>query len=129
MSDPSSAILDRASQGDPAALQALQGQANFNFGRTDQAVKDFSAAFTNSKQQLGSAISSLPGSVWDASKGGLVSAGTAGISGVSASTGPGRPAAPVQPQFQPPGVSPKIGQTINPGASVNSGALPPNSGP
>ncbi len=129
VSDPSSAILDRASQGDPAALKALQGQANFNFGRTDQAVKDFNASFTNSKQQLGSAISSLPGSIWDASKGGLVSAGTAGVSGVSASSTPGGPAARVQPQFQPPGVSPKIGQTINPGASVNSGALPPNSGP
>jgi hypothetical protein len=116
VSDPQSALFGRAAQGDPAALRSLQGQANFNFGRTKQADAEFNASFTNAKQQLGSAISDLPGSIWDSSKGGLVNAGTVGISGTSVGSGPSRGPQPgVQPQFQPPGVSPKIGQTINPG--------------
>ncbi len=44
MSDPNPGLIDRAGQGDPAALAALQGQANFNFGRTEQAVKEFDAS-------------------------------------------------------------------------------------
>ncbi len=116
VSDPQSPLFDRASQGDPAALQTLQGQANFNFGRTTQAVQEFNQSFSSSRQQLGSAISDLPGSIWDSSKGGLVSAASAGLSGVSASSGPSQGPQPgVQPQYQPPGVSPKVGQTINPG--------------
>lgn len=116
VSDPQSALFNRAAQGDPAALQTLQGQANFNFGRTKQADAEFNASFTNAKQQLGSAISDLPGSIWDASKGGLVDAASVGVVGTSVSSGSSQGPQPgVQPQFQPPGVSPKIGQTINPG--------------
>ncbi len=112
LSDPSTALFDRAASGDPAALQALQGEANFNFGRTKQAQKAFNDTFKSGgpQDQLSASLTSLPGSVYNASKGSLVNA-------PEVRTGPGSPVAPVRPQYQPPGRVPKIGETINPGST------------
>jgi len=44
LGDPGNPLFARASLGDPAALAALQKQANFNFGQTDAALKNFAPA-------------------------------------------------------------------------------------
>ena len=41
LGDPDNPLFNRASLGDPAALAALQKQANFNFGNTSAAIKNF----------------------------------------------------------------------------------------
>ena len=41
LGDPDNPLFARASLGDPAALAALQKQANFNFGQTNAALKNF----------------------------------------------------------------------------------------
>ncbi len=44
---PQTSLFNRAAQGDPAALQTLEGQANFNFGQTSSASANFSTAYQN----------------------------------------------------------------------------------
>ncbi len=111
--DPSSTspLFDRAAQGDPEAIRALQGEANLNFGRTERAAKEFDATFSSGgpQDQLGASISGLPGSIFDASKGGLINAPDVALSGSGNRQGN------VPPQYQPPGRIPRVGETINPG--------------
>lgn len=114
LGDPQSALFQRAAMGDPAALQQMQGEANFNFGRTTQASKELSNTFKKGGpfDKLGANLADLPGSIYDASK----------RSPVSVTTGPSQATAKpgTQPQYQPPGRIPKVGETINPGLSPNT---------
>jgi len=52
LGDPSNPLFSRAAQGDPTALQALQRQANFNFGMTKQATDTFSTAYQTGVQDI-----------------------------------------------------------------------------
>lgn len=119
LGDPQGGTFQRAAMGDPAALKQLQGDVNFNFGQTKQASREFKDTFSKGgpQDQLSAAISGLPGSIWDATKGGLIPA-----NGISAGTGPSSnvPAPGTRPQYQPPGRIPKIGETINPGVGPNT---------
>lgn len=109
LKDPQSPLFQRAAAGDPDALKALQGEVNLNFGRTTDAVDRFDETFKDGgpQDQLTASAEQFPGSIWDATKRGLVPAASVGG---SANTGAG-----VRPQYQPPGRVPKIGETINPG--------------
>jgi hypothetical protein len=114
--DPKNTLFDRAALGDPQALQALQGDAQFSFGQTQRSLQNFKDQFKSGgpTDQLGQSIINLPGSIFDAAKGGLV---TPGISVSSNSSSP-KPIH-IKPQFQPPGRSPRIGETINPGFTTD----------
>jgi hypothetical protein len=114
LGDPQSALFQRAAMGDPAALQQMQGEANFNFGRTTQASKELSDTFKKDGpfDNLGANLANLPGSIYDASKRNPISV-TTGPS--QATVNPG-----TKPQYQVPGRIPKIGETINPGLSPNT---------
>lgn len=69
LGDPDNPLFGRASQGDPAALAALQKQANFNFGQTSDSLKNFTPLVNQagknaadrlnqiSKQPIGSPVS------------------------------------------------------------------------
>jgi len=58
LGDPQNPLFSRAAQGDPAALEALQRGANFNFGMTKQATDTFSKAYQNATQNLGARLES-----------------------------------------------------------------------
>lgn len=119
LGDPANPLFDRAALGDPDALRALQGEANFSFGRSERALSEFKDQFRDGglTDQLQSSAASLPGSVFDPATGGLVQ--------VSADDGPSRfvPAPSGTPQFQPPARQPRIGETINPGMDPNGPIL------
>jgi hypothetical protein len=56
LTPPGGALFDRAAQGDPVALAALQNQANFNFGLTSDAataLKDQYKSGANLSRSLG----------------------------------------------------------------------------
>jgi hypothetical protein len=63
LGDPSDiSLLGPASLGDPAALQGLQNEVNFNFGQTAQAVSNFKSAFQNGTSQINQALTqAVPG--------------------------------------------------------------------
>lgn len=49
---PESALFSRAAEGDPSALQALASQANFNFGRSEEASKAFATAWDDGGKSI-----------------------------------------------------------------------------
>lgn len=49
---PGGSLFDRASQGDVQALEALQNQANFNFGQTAKAASSFQDAWDSGKEKI-----------------------------------------------------------------------------
>lgn len=59
LGDPDNPLFARASLGDPAALEALQKQANFNFGRTNNAIQNFGTTVQQQSQRAEQAIVDL----------------------------------------------------------------------
>lgn len=129
LGEPKNTLFDRASQGDPDALAALAAGANFNFGQTEQALKDYKDQFGNGQleDQLNTAISDLDGSFLlppdvqaavAAAKGDPVVSG--GVPGTTSGSPPPDPGA--EPLYQPPARLPRLGETINltvaPGSSL-----------
>lgn len=100
LGDPDNPLFARASLGDPAALEALQKQANFNFGRTTAAIENFGNVLDKSGERSSQAIRDLQ------RDGGQIP------SPVSASTGPAQ-------QYQPP--APSVSDPINQRRFDNAG--------
>lgn len=104
LGDPDHPLFSRAALGDPLALEALQKQANFNFGLTNKAVESFNSTVDQQGRRAGSALSDLAsfGSLPDPTR-----------PGVSVSTGPGQ-------QYQP--LAPTVSDPINQRRFDNAGA-------
>lgn len=98
---PDNTLFDRASQGDPDALESLAQGANFNFGRSEEALSTFkdkvSTAAEQAEKDFTNHLSDIPGSLYSAATGGLVKITSDGStsSGVTVSSDP-------PPQWQPP---------------------------
>lgn len=71
LENPDAALFDRAASGDPAALAALQKDANFNFGRTSEAAEDFNQTAEENIDRARSAIVNLPDQVAFAAENGI----------------------------------------------------------
>ncbi len=98
---PDDTLFNRASQGDPNALKAMEVGANFNFGLSKKALDNFKVVANQSNKQLNRSLAQLPGSIFSATTGGLKNPpGTIST-------------APVKPQVQPPS-NPVIGDILNP---------------
>lgn len=99
---PNNTLFDRASQGDPDALEALAAGANFNWGKSEQALKDFKDKITKKEpdnlvdptKKDPDTLADLSGSVFLPSKG-LVKVGDGEPGVISADKLP-------PPQWQPP---------------------------
>lgn len=102
LGQPDNPLFARAANGDVSALQALQNQANFNFGLTSNAIQDFGSTL----QQAGAVAGEALGDIGS-------SAGRLPSSPVSASTGPTQ-------QYRPP--APSISDPINQRRYDNAGA-------
>jgi predicted nucleic acid-binding Zn-ribbon protein len=57
--DPKSALYQRASLGDPDALEALKNDVNLNFGLTKEATKNFKEQFALSKDKFNKSLRDL----------------------------------------------------------------------
>jgi len=88
--DPSNSLFDRASQGDPDALNALKYQANFNFGQSEKALDEFKDQFNEGGKidQLTDKLEDQVGGMFDASTGEIVDAVTAALGVPSVPTEP-----------------------------------------
>jgi hypothetical protein len=106
LSPPDDALFNRASQGDPNALKALSQGANFDFGRTNQALKDFQreSAEANAKMKSQLAASSSSGNQQPI------------FSITTSSSGPARQS------FQPPAPVLKLPAVANPSGYPNFGS-------
>jgi hypothetical protein len=112
LGDPTNPLFARAAAGDPVALEALQNEANLNFGLPSAAIKDWQnvqanvgkigSNLTDVSRQLGR----LPGTVVDPR---MITGGTVSIE-------PGTP----RQQFQPP--APTINNSIINPTQFNSAA-------
>lgn len=100
LGDPDNPLFARAALGDPAALESLQKQANFNFGRTNAAIENFGSVLDQSGDRASQAVRDLQ------RDGGQIP------SPVSASTGPAQ-------QYQPP--APSVSDPINQRRFDNAG--------
>lgn len=65
-------LFNRAAQGDPEALEALEKGANFNFGRTVQAADAFNDALDDFKRSAPGTLAQLGGGLTNAATGGLI---------------------------------------------------------
>ena len=74
-------LFDRAASGDPDALKSLQNGANFNFGKSKKALdhyKDTVSIEEKKLNKIGSSLSDMKGSIFNALSGGLVTVGADG---------------------------------------------------
>lgn len=78
LGDPSSPLFQRAANGDPNAIAALQNQVNFGFGLSEDKLKNFKQAAADGKDRIQKSLADL-----GASFGAL---GVKNFIGVSAST-------------------------------------------
>lgn len=97
---PKNSLFNRASQGDPDALAAMEKGANFNFGQTKDGLQNFKDTVEGQKgkvNQLNNSLADLPGSIFNAASGGLSKVGKDGKlePAISVTKGP-------VPQHQPP---------------------------
>lgn len=100
LGDPDNPLFARAALGDPAALESLTKQANFNFGRTTAAIENFGNVLDRSGERASQAVVDLQ------RDGGRIP------SPVSVSTGPAQ-------QYQPP--APSVSDPINQRRFENAG--------
>ncbi len=100
LGDPDNPLFNRASLGDPAALAALQKQANFNFGLTNSAISNFGPAASAAGDRAKQSVADLEKNF-----------GKVG-SPVGVSTGPAQ-------QYQPP--APTLSDPINQRRFDNAG--------
>jgi hypothetical protein len=103
LGDPDNPLFQRAALGDPAALESLQKQANFNFGRTTAAIENFGSVVQTQADRGGEALGDL-----GASAGQLPQPPGA----PEVTTGPGQ-------QYQPP--APSVSDPINQRRFDNAG--------
>ncbi len=64
LTPPGGALFDRAAQGDPQALAALQNSANFNFGQTQNAAQNLQNSITQTTQAATQSFENLGGSIF-----------------------------------------------------------------
>jgi hypothetical protein len=98
LGNPDNPLFARASLGDPAALEALQKQANFNFGQTNAALKNFAPTVDQAGKNAAERLNQIGGQKIP--------------SPVSATTAPA-------PQYQPP--APTVSDPINQRRYDNAG--------
>lgn len=121
LGDQRNALFDRASLGDPEALAALAAGANFNFGLTEQAVEDFKDEFGDGalNEQLEDALTGLSGLFLppDVATAVAIAEGDSPINvpspGPGGNLGSPPPNEGEEPQYQPPGRMPRLGEPIN----------------
>lgn len=79
---PTSTLFDRAAQGDPGALHALQYGSKFNFGQSEEALEIFEDQFKDGGMvdQLWQNTKDLAGQRFDPTSGNFQPSGTGGIS-------------------------------------------------
>lgn len=61
LGSPQNPLFTQASQGDPAALTALQAQANFNFGMTTKTSQNLASAYDNGLESVNQSLRNFGG--------------------------------------------------------------------
>jgi hypothetical protein len=118
LTPPGGSLFDRAARGDQNALQALQNDANFNFGQTEQAVDEFIDSTENAIKRAGAEFEN-GNSSWHDPRTGLPTFKASDGKGVSTDGAP--------PQVQPPsGPSNLLGNVLNRSDSTTTPADPNN---
>ena len=116
LTPPGGALFDRAAQGDPVALAALQNQANFNFGLTKNAASELKKQY-KSGENLGESLSQFAresGAVFKPNKSNILN--PLGAKNVTT----GDPKKQGQPLPKPP--VPDFNSILNPGRFGSAGA-------
>lgn len=81
-------LMESAANGDPDALDALKNQANWNFGASEQALKNFNSVANDFNKNVNVNLADLNGSIWNPAFGSTMAQGATGIPipGVSTSS-------------------------------------------
>lgn len=148
---PKNTLFDRASQGDPDALDALKNGINFNFGQSEKALEEFKDQFNEGGKidQLSDALSDKVEKMFDPETGDLVDA-VEMLTGIplekpttsgpgeteettgstsSASTGSSSPSQQAQEEKQKPGPSTTVSKSFTLPKSLQTGQHQPSTQP